>query len=88
MPWAETRVQCILTRMGQAVPDDPYQQEPGQDKDKPDAGREEFTGLVRDIFYDCNGHFEGLTLESCGSTRLYKGCEPSLEQVVIRAGSV
>ena len=70
---------------GSGRPYDPHQEELGQDKDKPDKGREEFTGLVRDIFYDCHGRFEGIELESCGSVRLYKGCEPKLEEVVIRA---
>ena len=53
--------------------------------DKPGAWRESFTGLVHEILYDCHGRFIGFGLESCETVRLFKGCEASLEQLVIRA---
>jgi hypothetical protein len=44
-----------------------------------------FTGLVREVLYDCDGRFAGFVLESCGSSRAFKSCEHSFEQLVLRA---
>ena len=52
----------------------------------PDAtGMVAFTGLVSEMIYDCRGRFVGFELEACGATRRFKGCEASLEQLILRA---
>ena len=40
--------------------------------------------MVREILYDCHGRFEGFVLEAGGSSRAFKGCESSLESVLVR----
>ncbi len=69
---------------GSGQPYDPHSEQPGT---PPDRGRpgESYSGLVRDILYDCHGRFEGFVLESCESSRHFKVCEASLEQIVLRA---
>lgn len=60
--------------------------EPGGDGgDKPGVGRGSYTGVVRDMHYDCHGRFVGFVLESCDSVRRFKACEAALEQLVLRA---
>ena len=72
---------------GSGQPYDPRGERPGKEPgvDTPGTGRESHTGLVRDTLYDCHGRFEGFVLESCESARHFKGCEASLEQLVLRA---
>jgi hypothetical protein len=61
----------------QPFPDPGTATEPG--------GGHTFTGLVADVYYDCHGRFQGFRLESCGASRRFRGCEPSLEALVLRA---
>lgn len=44
-----------------------------------------FSGLVREVLYDCHGRFVGFVLVSCGTSRAFRGCEPALEQLVLRS---
>jgi hypothetical protein len=55
------------------------------DTEKPRSPESTFSGLVHEIFYDCHGRFEGFMLESCNQKRAFRGCEPHLEQLVLRA---
>lgn len=55
----------------------------GQTPDSP--GVAAFTGLVREMIYDCDGRFVGFELEACGVSRRFKGCEASLEELILRA---
>jgi hypothetical protein len=57
-------------------------EEPGR-PERP--GREQFTGRVRELVYDCDGGFDGFVLDDCGESRFFRGCERSLEDVVRRA---
>jgi hypothetical protein len=73
---------------GSGRPYDPSEDRPEEidtGGEKPGADRGSYTGLVREILYDCHGRFEGFVLESCGSARRFAGCEASLEQLVLRA---
>jgi Domain of unknown function (DUF1929) len=72
---------------GSGRPYNPQQEQPGNypDTDQPGAGHESHTGLVREILYDCHGRFVGFVIESCGSVRRFNGCEPSVEQLILRA---
>jgi hypothetical protein len=71
---------------GSGRPYDSRGERPGQapDPTKPGAGQEVYTGLIRELLYDCHGRFEGFVLASCDSAWLFKGCEPSLEQLILR----
>jgi hypothetical protein len=42
-------------------------------------------GHVQEVLYDCRGKFAGFTLRDCETTRKFAGCEPSLEQLILRA---
>ncbi len=72
---------------GSGRPYDPRDDQPKPDPrgEFPKADRASFTGLVHDIYYDCDGRFLGFTIESCGSQQRFKGCEQTLEQLVLRA---
>jgi hypothetical protein len=48
-------------------------------------GGDAFTGLVAEIYYDCHGHFTGFELEACGTSRRFRGCEPALQELLLRA---
>jgi hypothetical protein len=67
---------------GSGRPYDPQRERPDKE---PGVGRDSCTGLVRDVLYDCHGRLEGFVLESCESARRFKGCEPSLEHLILRA---
>jgi hypothetical protein len=67
---------------GSGRPYDPQRERPDKEID---VGLASFTGLIRDVLYDCHGRFEGFVLEACESARRFKGCEPSLEQLILRA---
>ena len=69
-----------------AVPQQPTP-ETGTDPRAPEAGRDSYTGLVTNIYYDCHGRFEGFELESCGTSRRFRGCERDLQELVLRACS-
>lgn len=72
---------------GSGRPYDPQGNQPGHEleTDKPGIKHESYTGLVREILYDCHGHFVGFVIEYCGSVRRFKACEPSVEQLILRA---
>jgi hypothetical protein len=72
---------------GSGQPYDPHGDRPTTDSgdEQPGTGLETFTGLVREIIYDCNGRFEGFVIESCETQRRFKACEPTLENLVFRA---
>ncbi len=61
-------------------------EEPRPERPKPPAEvRQEHTGKVASILYDCFGDFEGFVLDSCSERRVFRECERALEEVVRRA---
>jgi len=47
--------------------------------------RQEFTGKICEVVYNCFGDFEGFTLSTCKQKQSFRSCEKSIEQIVLRA---
>jgi hypothetical protein len=59
----------------------------GHSEDEPptEPGRDSHTGKIDQIIYGCLGEFEGFVLQTCDGRKMFKACEPAVEEVVRRA---
>jgi hypothetical protein len=53
--------------------------------EQPTGKRNQFTGKVSSILYDCYGDFAGFVIDTCDGRQVFPSCERAVEEIIRRA---